>query len=108
MSSPSTVKFSVPVATKIDFGHEKAKKMIDILKATDLPDSAPLTTAQPWQLGIDIKFLKDAKKRFEENWRLDTLEQNTLATSRSLRPHSSVFVARKMQDPATSYQRRLC
>lgn len=32
----------------------------------------------------------------------DTLEQTTFATSRSLRPHSSVFVARNMQEAATS------
>lgn len=36
------------------------------------------------------------------------LEQTTLATSRSLRPHSSVFVARNIQDAATSCYKVSC
>lgn len=35
----------------------------------------------------------------------ETLEQTTFATSRSLRPHSSVFVAKNMHDAATSCAR---
>ena len=75
MSAAESVKFSTPVPIKIDLGRQKAQTMIEVLKSTPLPDSVPLSTAEPWKLGIDLEFLKSAKKRFEENWSLASLEE---------------------------------
>ena len=74
MSITANVKFSTPVPIKIDLGHQKAQTMIDVLKSTSLPASSPLTVAKPWDLGIDLKFLQDAKKKFEESWSLTSLQ----------------------------------
>ena len=74
MSIATDVKFSTPAPISIDLGDQKAQTMINVLKSTSLPASSPLTVAKPWDLGLDLKFLQDAKKQFEESWSFTSLQ----------------------------------
>ena len=71
----SLVQFSTPIPLKVDLNREKARVMLDILKATSLPSEPPIPGIEPWDLGIDLKFLKEAKARFESDWSFDALQE---------------------------------
>ena len=69
------VNFSSPIPLQVDLGHEKAQAMINLLKATPLPTNLPVLDSKPWALGIDLEFLKEAKAKFEQDWKLDALHE---------------------------------
>ena len=69
------VNFSSPVPLQVDLGHEKAQAMINLFKTTPLPTNLPVLDSEPWALGTDLEFLKEAKAKFELDWKLDALHE---------------------------------
>lgn len=60
----------------IHYDETLVQNMLSMLKSAPLPSEAPIDPKSPWSLGIEYDYLLALKKKFETEWRWDTLENS--------------------------------
>ena len=59
----------------IHYDEALVQNMLSMLKSSPLPSEAPIDAKSPWSLGIDYDYLLALKKKFETEWRWESLER---------------------------------
>jgi len=74
---PSTLALNVPNKINIDFSDEVKASLKTLVKATTLPTAPPVTGTEPWQIGIDLAWLRNLKNMFQaDTWNVSSLLQD--------------------------------
>lgn len=63
-----------PITIRGKYDAAAVQRMLDLLKASPLPDQVPINS-EPWKLGTDLAWLKKLKARFETAWSWEKLEE---------------------------------
>ena len=72
-----SVAAPTPVPLVVKFSDDDVTDMRKLLKASPLPTVAPVLAKEPWELGIDLDYLKELKASLEDEkkWSSKKLEE---------------------------------
>ena len=66
---------ATPRKIQVTFSDAQVNAMLELLRASPLPASPPVNASKTWELGMDLEFLKDLKRKFEGEWSWKRLEE---------------------------------
>lgn len=63
-----------PRQVKVTFSDEQVQQMMTLLKASPLPQRPPVEASKAWELGMELEFLQNLRKKFEDDWSWASVE----------------------------------
>ena len=67
--------FGTPEFTHITYNDDTVEKMKLLCRLSALPEKAPISSAKPWEMGIEFSYLQSLRTKFENEWSWKELEK---------------------------------